>query len=362
MYLYPWDELSWRSKTEPITQPISEPEIIGYYSIDGQRNYLANSSNMSYYKPPELGRVYMDLNQGIESAVSTNRVSENGSMCDTLEWVGRNGTKILASQTDKWIKPKFVTSGGVLTRILYTPYKPDTDWIICAAKLKGTIYLCRFWTEQEKDLQTRMPRHYTSWGYKFEQYMVSDHPDKKPDTFRPVIEPAEFRCIFKRHFGKHEVNTFSAEMDAVCSKTVLNDPLPLKKLKFIELKTKKTISRDAQMRTFHRHSTLQWWAQNFCTGIEEILCGFRDDDGIVRSLKLYSCDQLIQLGEPYWNPATCKKFCQNFLDYVDRTVVEDFDKVIYKFEKKLQGGITLTREEPTSSYAFLPSSFIAKTS
>jgi RAT1-interacting protein len=57
-----------------------------------------------------------------------------------------------------------------------TPYEKNEDWIICATKWKGTIFLCAKETERKrlsKEQMTDRDKQFASWGYKFEQYMSS---------------------------------------------------------------------------------------------------------------------------------------------------------------------------------------------
>lgn len=43
---------------------------------------------------------------------------------------------------------------------------------------------------------------------------------------------------------------------------------------------------------FRKLKTIRWWCQSFLTGVETILCGFRDDSGIVEQLKTYRVNDL----------------------------------------------------------------------
>lgn len=57
-----------------------------------------------------------------------------------------------------------------------TPYDEREGWIICAAKWKGTIYLMAFDTEAdtfELNNRTEKDLQFSSWGFKFEQYILS---------------------------------------------------------------------------------------------------------------------------------------------------------------------------------------------
>lgn len=41
-----------------------------------------------------------------------------------------------------------------------------------------------------------------------------------------------------------------------------------------------------------KFKTKKWWCQSFLAGVDTILCGFRDDNGIVEELKLISVSEL----------------------------------------------------------------------
>lgn len=60
--------------------------------------------------------------------------------------------------------------------LLSTPYEKNEGWIISACKWRGTIYLCAFDTEEkkkEKNNRSERLLEILSWGFKFEQYLLS---------------------------------------------------------------------------------------------------------------------------------------------------------------------------------------------
>lgn len=70
----------------------------------------------------------------------------------------------------------FICRRGALKTLLCTPYEKYENWIIFASKYRGTIYLCEFYTpekEQRHVNASTQERRFSSWGYKFEQYMVA---------------------------------------------------------------------------------------------------------------------------------------------------------------------------------------------
>ena len=37
---------------------------------------------------------------------------------------------------------------------------------------------------------------------------------------------------------------------------------------------------------------MKWWAQSFLVGIPKIVCGFRDDDGVVKNVQHFKTSML----------------------------------------------------------------------
>ena len=71
----------------------------------------------------------------------------------------------------------FVCFRGLLTALMCTPYERRDGWEFNAVKFKNTIYLCAVETEQkraQRQNETQRQRDMCSWGYKFEQYVLSD--------------------------------------------------------------------------------------------------------------------------------------------------------------------------------------------
>ncbi|XP_034944728.1 decapping and exoribonuclease protein-like isoform X2 [Chelonus insularis] len=263
------------------------PAIVGYFSLNQERKMHLDSSKLSYlYHRLPLKTVNFDLNKGIDIV---QRKPDNPERINhLLKWIMSNFDKILANPcSGRWLLPHFICYRGLLTKIAKTPYDLKEGWIICAAKWRGNIYLCLFETEEEKiEKATRTEKQwrFMSWGFKFEQYMVSDSPDKPPDTSKAVNEAEEFNCVFQTQLIHHHL-LYAAEMDALLSDKKLVDPLPLDKLQFIELKTNRIIESSQQNENLKKFKLLRWWCQSFLVGTERIICGFRDDRGIVKELK-----------------------------------------------------------------------------
>ncbi|KAK0168491.1 hypothetical protein PV327_002282 [Microctonus hyperodae] len=332
---------------------VSKPKVIGYYSVDSDRQLHFDSSQLKYYCPPTNDKINFDLNDGIHT-VHRKPASANDEKIDhILQWIKQ---KIPPLSDNKWLSADFVCLRGLLTKIMKTPYDEKEGWIICAVKFKGTIYLCAFDTDAdkyEKSNRTMRDLTFMSWGFKFEQYLVSDAPGKEPNTNKPVDEAAEFCCVFETRLVNSRI-LYGAEMDGIKCDELLDDPLPLKELKFFELKTSRIVERPQQFISMKRFKFLKWWCQSFLVGIEDISCGFRNDKGIVCKVENYQVQNLARISSEYWSAANAMNFCDAFLQHVSKIVTRNYDECVYKFERKPFGDIIMTELPPSPEYSFLP--------
>lgn len=145
-----------------------QPKQIGYFCVDGNREYTPGKAYMKYYyPPPDPKSINFDLNIGYEGTIK-KEFDLNERIDFLLKWV--TGNKSLLTNVE------FVNYRGLLTKVMLTPYERQDDWIICATKYRGVIYLCSFNTERDRKRhaeQTERDKLMSSWGYKFEQYMMS---------------------------------------------------------------------------------------------------------------------------------------------------------------------------------------------
>lgn len=66
-----------------------------------------------------------------------------------------------------------------------------------------------------------------------------------------------------------------------------------------------------QQHTFDNYKSLNWWSQSFLVGIDTIIAGLRDDNGLVHDIKEYSVRELYR--HKPWSPAAMTTFLSNFL-------------------------------------------------
>ncbi|KAJ8872071.1 hypothetical protein PR048_025672 [Dryococelus australis] len=272
-------------------------EVLGNFSVDGKRNFQADLSQLKYVKvPPHTGNVRYDLNYRLRDVIKKSEEVEK--LDNLLKWI-LNDKRVWKSagtkQVDECERLKntrrdtvrnfrcrrggvlldgerkgdgiaghfkmglttavdFVSWRGLLSKILSTPYENFDGWIICASRWKGTIYLCAKETEEQRQKraqQTEDQKKYMMWGRKFEQYLLADTVDGTPNVDRPVDENEELCVVFGSEASGFNM-LYGAEIDGVDSNTQIRSYEDLRKAKFVELKTHRTIQNRSHESNFKR--------------------------------------------------------------------------------------------------------------
>lgn len=337
-----------------------EPKELGTFSIDGQRTFCNNASNLKFYKQPS-SQIHFDLSAGHRQAIRKD-YGKNEKLDSMLYWILANRYKVISSAPENnkvlSLSVDFVCFRGLLTLLVCTPYENKEDWIIVATKYHGTIYLCAFDTESGiRRRQTMNERDdlMSYWGFKFEQYVTADSPEHPPNSLKPVNENEEFCTMCKTRLNSKRI-LYGAEID--CIDPTMRQMCSTKR--YIELKTSREITSARQDRNFRRYKLLKWWAQSFLIGIPKIVCGVRDDDGYVLHLKTYETGQIPKMAKELWDPCRCFNFCDQFLDYVKKCAVKDNPFIIYKFDWGPGRNIQCQELEATRDFQILPEWYISQ--
>lgn len=316
------------------------PKIIGYIGLE----------NLKYARSISNERVHYDLNLHIDKAI--HRPADlDVKITELLKFLLEHERRLNYTLETSLDRAKFFCYRGLLTCIACTPYENREPWKIVALLYKGNIYLCARDTEEKVHRKLNMSdkeKQFTSWGYKFEQYILSDKPDCEPNPNVPVDENEEFSLVFLTHLNRHTI-IYGAEMDGIrCDKTtvpeapkeespnVLIDYFSTKE--FIELKTNRHIEHPKQETSFRRFKSKKWWLQSFLVGIDTILCGYRNDDGIVEELRICDVKDLPKKAKRFWDPNVCFNFLDTFLIYVKRCLARKVkqkhgDRALYDLQK-----------------------------
>ncbi|CAK1599880.1 unnamed protein product [Parnassius mnemosyne] len=297
------------------------PNIIGYIGYE----------NIMFAKTIQNKQVQIDLNLHIDKVIR-KPPDLDVKLTDLLQFLLQQETRLKLDPVTVIDNAKFFCYRGLMTCIACTPYERKDSWRIVGVLFKGNIYLCARDTEEKKKMKqnmTKKEQQFTSWGYKFEQSVLSEKPNLDPDPNKPVDENKEFSLVFKSHLNNHNI-VYGAEMDGIrCDRSSVDSPPDLKfgyeailkylsNKEFIEVKTNRHIEFPNQERNFRLFKTKKWWCQSFLAGVNTILCGFRNDDGIVEELKVFAVNDLPKISSKFWDPNVCFNFLETFLTYVKR--------------------------------------------
>lgn len=260
----------------------------------------------------------------------------------------------------------FVCFRGLLRLIMSTPYDEREAWIVLATKFKGSIYLCAEETPQKqarKQRETDRDKKFMRYGFKFESYILSDHPSKSPSgNSQPVLEAEEFCLMFSSEIDGKKL-LYGAETDGV----IANDPVKnldeLKKYPLVEVKVKRRESNERQMTTFHRFKSRNWWLQSFLVGIEKIHVGMRNDDGLVDEVTPISTKELSDEAKKndYWHGTVCANFLNDFLNKVSNDLKNiDNPQLVFRYQwNPSRCNFVTCNKFEGPNLGFLPSDFIS---
>ncbi|XP_013412715.1 decapping and exoribonuclease protein isoform X1 [Lingula anatina] len=337
-----------------------QPKEIGCFSLDADRFFYDDKSQLKWLHMPEnVNNVNFNLRDGYK-VFRKRDDSVKYYIDELLRWILVNRKKFLLPGQDEVsdgafppnLHTDFVCWRGLLTKLLCTPYENKDGWLIAVTKFNGTYYLCEYDTPErivERENMSERQDEMCYWGHKFEQYMVAAKPDGQPDTCVPVNNYEAFCLVVRRRLKEHSL-VFAGKTDCYDAKEKC----------YVEFKTSREIYQPNQDRNLKRFKLIKWWAQSFLPAVPKVICGFRDDDGVVRRLKTYRTLDMPNIAKHIpnpWDPAVCMNFCDQFLTFVKQVVLKDDPKIVYMFKWYPRQDITWTEHPQDSKFTFLPSWF-----
>ena len=276
------------------------PEEVGAFSTDQDRNVLKCSSDTFPHLRPDV-KLPLDLNEGLEEYyscvkdVDSNRLNYLPFWQKLLKWITLSNFDV--SSVD------FIARRGILKYIGYTLYDyHKSPWKFRVCKFQGKVYMYEPSPEQrgesmiEKDSRCK---RYLYWGRQFEKTVTSSKEDM-----------AGYYRIVNSNVGKYKV-LLGAELDAIrvrshdnegsddiiveevlqgcpdcnllkkyCNSTTSNSTTT----EFIEIKT--CVKRQV------KNKTSFGWLQSYLAGIETLVYGFRDGEGMVDQIAEYKVSEV----------------------------------------------------------------------
>ncbi|KAM3966852.1 decapping and exoribonuclease protein-like [Aphomia sociella] len=339
-------------------------DIIGYMSTDGSRDYHSDLSQLKYLTAIPKGRLSFNLNHGIDKAVKRT-TDDNDEKISLLLRFLLDKEPHLPHNT---LEPLFITYRRTLISVMCSAFSSRENLRIMATLYNNCIYLCSLETEQ--DIQRRQSRNlqetkFCAWGYKFEQYMLSDLPHLKPNIDNPVIENEEFSIFYRSLLGKHNL-LYGAQIDGLLAvnKKGLDPPKTdnteeninyLRNNDFIELKTNREIFNRRQEQSFRKYKLLRCWCQCYLAGLKGLLVGFRNDDGIIQRTQWFDTQEIVAYCKHEWTPDTALGFLDHFLSFVKRHFYNQSDKGIGPTSIEFEvDGTNIKVNEKTNRTEILP--------
>ena len=154
----------------------------------------------------------------------------------------------------------------------------------------------------------------------------SSTPQDKSGTINPL---ESFCTVVRTRLNSHSM--------VMCGEVDCYDHLSREKppLNYIELKTNRFIYTDRNKASFKKNKLLKWWAQSFLVGVPKIICGFRDDDGIVNNLQPFRTIDIpreCQSDLSLWQASVCLNFLDELLNWMKATVTNNDLQMVYIIE------------------------------
>lgn len=234
----------------------TKPTIVGYFSLDENRSYRNTLDNLKYLCRDVFaqnnGLVDFDLNIEYKNYVHKPVSAQNERIDHLLEFIQKNYENLKDLEGNRFISPEFICFRGLLRLLMCTPYENREKWMIMATRYKGNIYLCAEETDEKqanREQMTEKDKLFCSYGFKFEQYLLSDHPNARPRPELPVKEAEEFCLMYRVSLSDHSI-LFGAEMDGVDTKFEVHTLKDLQNAKFVELKVKREEQKYYQKQNF----------------------------------------------------------------------------------------------------------------
>lgn len=226
----------------------------------------------------------IDLNQGFESFIAkrlTLAVDEERLLMARRRYGGDYN---------------FVTFRNNLNKVCQTPYSNEPWEMGVRRTEEGVVLSVRRQEDPRRDVD---PCEY--YGYAFEAASTGSALE--------AVDPNEefVRCV-RLSVGRH-VLFVAAEID--CSDG-----------DYVELKTTRLLETQRQVRTFERYKLLRFWIQSYLVNVPTIVCGFRDDAGILRDVQQMRTSDLPRFGEKYWSRDVVLGFLAEVLDFLQGSLAQ----------------------------------------
>ncbi|XP_075553495.1 decapping and exoribonuclease protein-like [Dermacentor variabilis] len=156
----------------------------------------------------------------------------------------------------------------------------------------------------------------------------ADEAGAAPKENEVVRESDAYNVVLRCQLGSHSI-VLGAEVKAVDPSVQCE---PGSTAGYVEFKTCGDNFKKAQRYKFYRHALLRWWAHCRLAGSPKAFCGFRNESGIVFSVKEFDVMRMPEKAAGKWSEDICMKFCDQLLSFIKRHVEENDGRNAYIFE------------------------------
>lgn len=306
---------------------LDKPWIVGYMSVDVLREYHHNLSQLKYLTSIPTGQLHLDLNHNIEKAVKRTTGSSDEKISLLLKFLLDQKQRLdFFNHGDI-----FISYRRTLISVMCNIYD-CTPVTILATLFNNCIYLCSLELPQKvKKRPCNDLDKFCAWGYKYEQFMLSDLPGTKPQTEKPILENEEFSIYYCTQLANHRL-FYGAQIDGMMATADSTTEIPntnevdanltfLRQNGFVELKTQRELYQRQQVHNFKKYKLMRCWCQCFLAGLDGLLVGYRNDEGIIHRVEWFNTVDIVRFCKGVWDPQKTL----NFLDRVLNFIKESFN-------------------------------------
>lgn len=285
-----------------------EPREVACFSRLADRSVRHDRSQLRAFVRPELAT---DLNRGFETFVEKHGDALIDDVVDAL-----------AHKQLDTSQAHFVTFRNNLNKLLGTPYNLRDEWQIGVSRHGRTVHLHVIETEAQvarERARSEQERRMAYWGYAFEHAATASEKPGASSEERPVDCNEEFCSIAMSKLGGNRI-IIAAEVDAERRGFGETGGGAHATRRYLELKTTKLLTDEHSRRSFER-KLQKWFLQSFLLGVPTIVCGFRDEAGILKKMQDFEVKQLPKFVHGAWKPHVMLNFGSAALGWLYERVI-----------------------------------------
>lgn len=318
--------------TTRLKASLKQPRELTSFSINIENQVQFDNSSLNYfYFPENLLDKQIDLCGGFKDFIEKDEYKPqhlNELLLAIKYYEEQNAGETIVADVITW--------RGIMTKLLCLPYNRNDDLDLNIVFFDGHIFM-----EEDHEMKMNKRRSMNEkdklmcyWGYKFETVATLKQPWS--ETTREEIETRskkavnnieQYASVVKTGIGNLRL-VLGGEVDCVKDYKPNDGRDPLSH--YLELKTSATIQSDFDVCKFER-KIFKSWAQSFLLGVPTIIYGFRDKNGVVRSMDEFKTEEIPAIVkksqftslDQKWNGMDAIGFYAAILNWIKETVGTD---------------------------------------